>query len=74
MYEKLMTYDMNKEQRTIIYGPGSVNNKNLALTKTTTLVDHEPTTFKVKGETSKIGKEESIEVGTEAINPNIDES
>ena len=38
LYGKLKTHEMEQEQRQIIYGPGTVDNKNTALLKTTTLV------------------------------------
>ena len=38
LYGKLKTYEMEQEQRQIIYGPGIVDSKNTNLLKTTTLV------------------------------------
>ena len=38
LYGKLKTHDMEQEQRQIIYGPGTVDNKNTAMLKTTALV------------------------------------
>ena len=38
LYGKLKTHEMEQEQRQIIYGPGTVDNKNTTLLKTTSLV------------------------------------
>ena len=38
LYGKLKTHEMEQEQRQIIYGPGTVDNKNTTLLKTTALV------------------------------------
>ena len=38
LYGKLKTHKMEQEQRHIIYGPGTVDDKNTTLLKTTALV------------------------------------
>ena len=38
LYGKLKTHEMEQEQRQIIYGPGTVDNKNTSMLKTTALV------------------------------------
>lgn len=38
LYGKLKTHKMEQEQRQIIYGPGTVDNKIIALLRTATLV------------------------------------
>lgn len=52
IFEKLRTYVTEQEQRSNIYGHGSVDNKNSTIVKISTLVAHEPETPIVKGETS----------------------
>ena len=42
LYGKLRTYEMEQEQSVIIYGSGTVDNKNTALLKTIALVASEP--------------------------------
>ena len=42
LFGKLKTYEMEQEQRAIIYGPGTVDSKTAALQKTTALVVNEP--------------------------------
>ena len=38
LYGKLNTHKMEQDQRQVIYGPGTVDNKNTTLLKTTALV------------------------------------
>lgn len=53
---KLWSYEMEREHRSIIYRPGSVDNKNPALEKTTALVAHKPTTREINGKKPNTGK------------------
>lgn len=64
---------MEQEQRAIIDRPSSVDKKSLALTKTTTVVAHEPKSSEVKGGASNIGKA-IIEAEWEEINHEANES
>jgi hypothetical protein len=74
LFGKLRTYEMEQDQRAIIYGPGSVDSKSNALAKTTALVVLEPITSDVKVETSKAGKEELIEVEIDKVDQEADDS
>ena len=56
LYGKLKTYEMEQEQRVIIYGQGTVDSKNAALQKTTTLVAEETKALPAKGETVVTGR------------------
>ena len=58
---KLRTYEMEQEHRVIIYGSGTVDNKNTALLKTTALVVTEPKDVVTKEEKPQVLKEEIIE-------------
>ena len=61
LYGKLRTYEMEQEQRVIIYGSGTVDSKNTALLKTTALVATEPKDVVTKADKPQILKEETIE-------------
>ena len=50
LYGKLRNYEMEQEQRVIIYGSGTVYNKNTALLKTIALVATEPKDFVTKAD------------------------
>ena len=61
LYGKLKTYEMEQEQRVIIYGQGMVDNKNATLQKTTALVAEEIIALPAKVETAVTGREMIIE-------------
>ena len=61
LYGKLKTYEMEHEQRVIIYGQGTVDSKNAALQKTTALVAEETKALSAKVETAVTGRELIIE-------------
>ena len=61
LYGKLKTYEMEQEQRVIIYGQGTVDSKNAALQKTTALVAEETKALPAKVETAVTGREMIIE-------------
>lgn len=48
IYIKLRTYEIEREQRSIIYRPDYVDNKNLALVKTSALVAHNMRLLKLR--------------------------
>ena len=56
LYGKLKTYEMEQEQRVIIYGQGTVDSKNAALQKTTALVAEETKALSTKVETAVTGR------------------
>lgn len=74
IYGKLRTHEMELEQRMIIYGPGSVSNKNTALAKTTALVVNEAPVPEERGVALRAEKEEIIEAELASVNLNADES
>ncbi|KAK1379987.1 hypothetical protein POM88_026731 [Heracleum sosnowskyi] len=74
IYGKLKTYEMKQEQRVIIYGPGTVDNKNSALARSAALVVDEPTTSDIQVQTPKAGKEVTIEAEMDSVNLGVDES
>ena len=61
LYGKLRTYEMEQEHRVIIYGSGTVDNKNTSLLKTTALVATEPKDVVIKDEKPQMVKEEIID-------------
>ena len=56
IYGKLKTYELEQEQRAIIYGPGTIGSKSTALAKTTALVAREPETSDLPESNSKSEK------------------
>ena len=60
LFRKLRTYEMEQEERVIIYGSGTFDNKNTALLKTTTLVAAEPKDIVTKAENPQMLKEKII--------------
>ncbi|KAK1365672.1 hypothetical protein POM88_041233 [Heracleum sosnowskyi] len=74
IYGKLKTYEMEQEQRVIIYGPGTVDNKNTVLARSAALVVNEPTTSDIQVQTPRAGKEEIIEAEMDSVNLGADES
>ncbi|KAK1374545.1 hypothetical protein POM88_030738 [Heracleum sosnowskyi] len=74
IYGQLKTYEMEQKQRVIIYGPGTVDNKNTAITRSAALVVDEPTTFDIQVQTPRAGKEAIIEAEMDSANLGADES
>ncbi|KAK1363912.1 CCHC-type domain-containing protein [Heracleum sosnowskyi] len=74
IYGKLKTYEMEQEQRVIIYGPGILDNKNSALARSAALVVNEPTTSDIEVQTSRAGNEVIIEAEMDSANLGADES
>ncbi|KAK1365621.1 hypothetical protein POM88_041182 [Heracleum sosnowskyi] len=74
IYGKLKTYEMEQEQRVIIYGPGTVDNKHNALVRSAALVVDEPTTSDIQVQTPRAGKEVIIEAEMDSVNLGVDES
>lgn len=72
-YGKLKTYELEQEHRAIIYEPGSIDNKSLALAKIIALVAHVPETSKVKV-TSPKAANDILEAEIEEINDEADDS
>ena len=68
LYGKLRTYEMEQEQRVIIYGSGIVDSKSTALLKTTALVATEPKDVVTKDEKPQMIKEDIIEA---EMSPNL---
>lgn len=64
---------MEQQQRSISFGPGTVNSKNMALAKIVALISKEPETSEVEGVNPKDGKE-VLEAELEDVNPEADES
>ena len=67
LYGKLKTYEMEQEQRAIIYGSGTVDSKNAALQKTTALVAAEPLEVESKALVAGSGRETIIEAETDVV-------
>ena len=61
LYGKLKTHEMEQEQRQIIYGPGTVDNKNTSLLKTTALVVRNVDETETRVEKPVSDKQEIIE-------------
>ena len=61
LYGKLKTHEMEQEQRQIIYGPGTVDSKNTALLKTTTLVVKDVAVTETRIEKPVAEKQEFVE-------------
>ncbi|KAK1361234.1 hypothetical protein POM88_045708 [Heracleum sosnowskyi] len=61
IYDKLKTYEMEHEQRVIIYGSGTVENKHNALVRSAALIVDEPITSEIQVQTPRAGKEVIIE-------------
>ncbi|KAK1379442.1 hypothetical protein POM88_026186 [Heracleum sosnowskyi] len=74
IYGKLKTYEMEQEQRVIIYGSGTVDNKHNALARSAALVVDEPTTSDIQVQTPRAGKEVIIESEMDSGNLGVDES
>ncbi|KAK1398445.1 hypothetical protein POM88_008308 [Heracleum sosnowskyi] len=74
IYGKLKTYEMEQEQRVIIYGQGTVDNKSTALARSAALVVDEPTTSEVQVQIPRAGKEVIIEAEMDSANLGVDES
>ena len=74
LFGKLKTYEMEQEQRSIIYGTGTVESKNLALAKSAALVVHDTNTVEGKVQTSSTGKDMIIEAELDSVNLEADES
>ena len=64
LYGKLKIYEMEQEQRAIIYGPGIVDSKAAALQKTTALVVSEPLALEANVEVASIGGTKIMEAET----------
>ncbi|KAK1364596.1 hypothetical protein POM88_040157 [Heracleum sosnowskyi] len=74
IYGKLKTYEMEQEQRVIIYGSGTVENKHNALVRSAALVVDEPITSEIQVQTPRAGKEVIIEAEMDSVNLGVDES
>ncbi|KAK1378017.1 hypothetical protein POM88_024761 [Heracleum sosnowskyi] len=74
IYGKLKTYEMEQEQRVIIYGPGTVDNNHNALVRSATLVVDEPATSDIQVQTPRAGNEVIIEAEMDSVNLGVDES
>ncbi|KAK1402379.1 hypothetical protein POM88_001984 [Heracleum sosnowskyi] len=74
IFGKLKTYEMEQEQRVIIYGPGTVDNKNNALARSAALVVDEPTNSDIQVQTPRAGNEAIIEAEMDSANLGADES
>ncbi|KAK1356538.1 hypothetical protein POM88_049794 [Heracleum sosnowskyi] len=74
IYGKLKTYEMDQEQRVIIYGPGTVDNKNTALASSAAPVVNEPTTSDIEVQTPRAGNDVIIEAEMDSANLGADES
>ena len=61
LYEKLRTYETEQEHIVIIYSSGTMDNKSIALLKTTALVAIEPKDVVTKDEKSQMITEDIIE-------------
>ena len=61
LYGKLKTHEMEQEQRQIIYGPRTVDSKNTALLKTTTLVVKDVVVTETRIEKPVAEKQEFVE-------------
>ncbi|KAK1358538.1 CCHC-type domain-containing protein [Heracleum sosnowskyi] len=74
IYGKLKTYEMEQEQRVIIYGSGTVDSKHNALVRSAALVVDEPITSEIQVQTQRAGKEVIIEAEMDSVNLGVDES
>ncbi|KAK1378134.1 hypothetical protein POM88_024878 [Heracleum sosnowskyi] len=74
IYGKLKTYEMEQEQRVIIYGSGTVDSKHNALVRSAALVVDEPITSEIQVQTPRAGKDVIIEAEMDYVNLGVDES
>lgn len=74
LFGKLKTYEMEQEQRAIIYGPGTVEGKNAALQKTTALFVKEPLALEANTDKTSAGGDKIMKAEIITKNQEGDES